>query len=112
MTSQSIERTRPVFGSMFRSMRPISRASAVILKMGTPAEADCKRVCSWPPMMTSMPSAQRASSLSSASERCVSATTARAPASRSFGMTSRAVSQAPRNSTLGPGLDVVFVSGA
>ncbi len=93
-------------------MRPISRASAVILKMGTPAEEDCSSVCSCPPMMTSMPGAQRASCLSSAIERCVSATMVCAPAARICGMTRLAVSQESRKSTSGPGLEVVFDSGS
>jgi hypothetical protein len=111
MTSQSMDSTLPVAGSMLRSMRPSSRASAVILKMGTPADEDCKSVCSCPPMMTSMPGAQRASALSCASERCVSATTACAPAARICGMTARAVSHGSRNSVVGSGFEVVFVSG-
>jgi hypothetical protein len=111
MICQSMDSTLPVAGSMLRSMRPSSRASAVILKMGTPADEDCRSECSCPPMMTSIPGAQRASALSCASERCVSATTACAPAARICGMTVRAVSHGSRNSVVGPGFEVVFVSG-
>ena len=46
ITFQSILSTAPVFFEMFRSICPNSRASAVILKIGAPPEADSSRVCS------------------------------------------------------------------
>ena len=101
--------TLPVALEMLRSMRPSSRASEVILKIGAPPDIDSSRVCSCPPMITSTPE-QRASCLSSAIDRCVSATMVWAPAARIFGMTRAAVAQGSMMSMSGPVREVCSVS--